>query len=60
MSVHEHSLRAPTAEEEERCAKQWGVGAPWREGKGVLMIEERPDDPEHPDFWYIENEGDDA
>lgn len=56
MDAHEHNLRAPTEAEEERCARQWGVDAPWREGKGVLMIEDDPADPEHPHFWYIENE----
>lgn len=58
MTAHEHNLRPPTPEEEERCAKQWGVDAPWRVGKGILMVEDYPDDPAHPDFWYIENEVD--
>jgi hypothetical protein len=58
MSLHEHSLRPPTPREEQQCADMWDGDEPppWREGKGVLMIEDCADDPSHPDFWYIENE----
>lgn len=59
MSLHEHSLRPPTPREEQQCADVWlghGDVPPWREGKGVLMIEDDATDPSHPDFWYIENE----